>query len=236
MTTRAMKTFALLAAGMFLAGAIAVPDRARAAEPSDVDEQFDLYWGKQREIRVIQKRTNLKEASWELGFGAGVIPNDDFWLYFPLQLSAGYYFAEDVGVELGGAYIIKSKSDLNDFLLNEAKVDVTLPQHLVWRAGINGLWSPFHGKVGLFATKLFHFDFSVIAGIGAVGTTITDGREEKGKVDVSGNLGAGFRTWFNDDMALRIEYRHYIYPAEGGGVSFPAEFMLAFSYFTGGYE
>ena len=208
------------------------------SEPTTVDKAFDLYWGQKRDIRVIQKRLFLKESRWELGVMSGVIPNDDFWVYFPVGGYVSHFFSEDVGVELGGAYVLSAKSDLKNFLEANPSVRVELPQSLAWRAGINGLWSPFHGKVGLFTSKLLHFDFSAIFGVGAIGTNVLDPdtRQEKGKVDISGNAGAGFRVWMSETLALRVEYRHYFYPAEGGGVSLPAEFSLALSFFTKGPE
>ena len=228
---------ASLASIACLATLLASPGAMAQSEPTTVDKAFDLYWGKKRDIRVIQKRLFLKESRWEISLLTGIVPNDDFWMYFPLGGGIAHFFSEDVGVELSGAYILSTNSDLKDFLQNNG-LDVDLPQSLMWRAGINGLWSPFHGKVGLFTSKLLHFDFSAIFGVGAIGTNVLDPytRQEKGKVDISGNAGAGFRVWLSETVALRLEYRHYFYPAEGGGVSLPAEFSLALSFFTTGPE
>ena len=232
-----MKIPAILALGMFSLAALTWSAPALALEQDAADSKFDLYWSKNREIRVIQKRRHLKEARWEGTFFTGVIPNDDFWIYFPVGVSGGYFLTETVGIEVNAAYVSRTNSDLLNFL-RDSDLGVLLPQQLQWHSGVSGIWSPFHGKVGLFASKLFHFDFSVIFGVGVIGTGVKELEQNpyEGKIDISGNLGAGFRTWLDKDVALRIEYRHYFYPAEGGGVSFPVEFIVGASYFFGGVE
>lgn len=214
-------------------------DDASFGEPNKVDSAFDLYWSKNREIRVIQKRRHLKESRWEGALFTGVIPNDDFWIYYPLGVSGTYFLNETVGIEVNAAYLYATESELRDFLqTQDLGLTVLLTQSLKWHAGVNGIWSPFHGKVGVFASKLFHFDFSLIFGVGVIGTEVTPpgDKVERSEEDIGGNLGAGFRVWLDKDVAVKLEYRHYFYPAEGGGVSFPVEFVLAGSYFFGGVE
>ena len=237
-----MRIPAFLVASIFSIVSLASSTQAHAADTiaegqKVVDASFDLYWAKNREIRVIQKRRHLKEARWEGSVFTGIIPNDDFWLYYPHGASGTYFLTETVGIELNAAYVARQESDLRSFLQAEGLLSVELPQSLQWHSGVSGVWSPFHGKAGLFASKLFHFDFSLIFGLGAIGTIIEKlGESETTKVDIGGNLGAGFRVWLDKDIAMKLEYRHHFYPAEGGGVSFPVEFILAGSYFFGGVE
>ena len=58
--------------------------------------------------------------------------------------------------------------------------------------------------------------------------------EQKAKTDVSGNVGLGVRLYFNDLVSMRIDYRQYFYPAEGGGISHPAEITAGVSIWTQG--
>jgi len=69
-------------------------------------------------------------------------------------------------------------------------------------------------------------------GAGVMGTKVYKGQAEKSKYSVYGDIGAGFRFYLSGSTALRLDYRHFFYPAEGGGVSFPAEITLGFSLFT----
>jgi len=226
------KILALIIGITVLAGGMSVTAASAGEPPSPADKAFDMYWAKRRQIKVIQKRKYMKEGRWEFGFRAGIIPNDDFWLYFPVGIAGTYFVSEDVGVELEASYMLNKNSDLKKFLEGQG-LDVTLPQFLFARVTVNGLWSPFHGKIGLFTSKLFHFDFTLSFGGGAILTKVDNGNTLEMKTDVVANAGAGFRIWVSDNMAMQIGYRHYFYPAEGGGVSLPAEIGLGFSYFTG---
>lgn len=201
-----------------------------------VDEALDLYWAKKRELKTIQKRLYLKDSRWEFTLFSGVIPNDEFFSYFPIGGRINHYLQEDISVELWGAYDVSLDSELKDFLEENTlyQILVEIPQTLVWMAGADVLWSPIHGKIGMFTSKLAHFDFHLAFGAGVIGTEIVNEatKEVSSKIDVSGNLGVGFRLFFNDTVALRLDYRQYFYPAETGGVAYPAELTLGVSFFT----
>ncbi len=219
---------------------------ALAAEPADdvpqdtsaLDERLIEYWGTElREIETLQKRLFRKEDRHEFGIYFGVIPNDEFYSYYPLGLRWDYFFAEDFGVEVGGSYLIRVESELESFLednFNESLL-VDIPQSLQWLASANFLWSPVHGKIGMFSDKLTHFDAHLAFGVGAIGTTVRQLGEEVSKVDISGNVGLGLRFYLTEDIAMRFDYRQYFYPADpesGGGLAHPVELTLTFSLWT----
>jgi len=209
---------------------------AFAGDKSPLDQYLDKYWGEKRQVKVIQKRLFQKDGRFNMTPFFGVIPNDDFFMYYPVGLRLGYYFSEDLGVELFGSYIFDTRSDLESFLNDEFHIKTTTPQVLQWMAGIEGLWRPIHGKLALFSTKLFHFDFHLAFGAGAVGTTVRtrkEGGNEQHRVDVAGNVGVGAQMYIASWGAIALEYRHFFYAAtkEVGGVSFPAEITLGFSWF-----
>ena len=212
--------------------------------PSDpLDREFDLYWAEKREVRNIHKRLFLKESRHEFSLYSGVVPNDDFFTYVPVGLKYNYYFSEDFSLEIAGSYFNKFNRDLKDFLENEilsgGQIDVQLPQYLVWQAGAGVLWTPIHGKIGMFETKLGHFDFGLFLGIMALGTEVqAEGKAEaQGRVDVGGDVGVTARIYVHDYIALRLDYRHYFYNARDAddnsrGLSYPAEITLGLSFFT----
>lgn len=202
-------------------------------EKEPIDEALDKIWGKEREIEVIQKRVFEKIGRHEFTLYTGTIPNDEFFMYFPLGLKYNYFFTETIGVEWQGAYLFKINSDLKAFLdKQEFFSSIELPQYLLFYTGISGLWAPIHGKISAFGSKLYHFDIALYFGAGMMGTKITKGQKVKNKYDVYGDVGTGFKFFLTDTLALRLDYRHYFYPAEGGGVSYPAEITLGFSVFT----
>ncbi len=211
---------------------------AFAQEAGVLDKYLDKYWGAKREVKVIQKRLFQKDGRHELGIYGGTIPNDEFMMYYPIGLRYDYYFSEDIGIELFGSYIIPVESELSGFLSDpenfNVQINTFLPQKLEWTAGLEGLWSPVHGKIGLFTSKLFHFDFHLAVGVGAMGTEVAtreEGGDRKKKYDVAANVGTGVRLYFLDWLAARIEYRHYFFAAEQGGVSYPAELTLGAAFF-----
>lgn len=198
-----------------------------------MESELDTYWGKKRDVKVIQKRMFMKDGRWEFTVNGGVIPNDDFYMYGPLGARISYFIDEDFAVEVNGAYILGSRSDLESFLEDQNLLIVDLPQRLEWYAGATGIWSPIHGKFGIFTTKLTHFDLFLSFGAGVMGTKLYSGSEYKERAyDIQGNLGLGFRFFVLDWLAVRIDYHHYLYQAAGGGVSYPAELSLGVSFFT----
>jgi outer membrane beta-barrel protein len=235
------RTLTLLGVSLALLVTSVTTAHAQEQAPSRLDEQFDLYWADVRDVRNIHKRLFLKEGRHEFVLSAGVIPNDDFFVYFPMGLRYNYFFTEDLSVEVSGSYMIKQDSELRSFLEEKYFVglEVDLPQHLEWQAGAGVFWTPLHGKVAVFDTKLGHFDFGIGLGVMALGTQVQREGEEgtKGRTDVGGNVGAVVRFYVHDFIALRVDYRHYFYVGrdaddENRGLAYPAEIAFGLSFFT----
>jgi len=208
---------------------------AQAQEKGSLDKYLDKYWAEKRDVRVIQKRLYQKDGRHEFTPFFGFIPNDEFYMYYPVGGRYTYYISEDIGIEAFGAYIPNTYSDLGGFIDSEFGLETNLPQRLEWTAGLEGVWSPIHGKIGLFTKKLAHFDWVLMVGVGALGSqvkTAEEGGQTKSKIDVAGNVGTGLRFFILDWLALRFEYRNYFFAAEGGGLSHPVELTLGVSFFT----
>ena len=203
-----------------------------------VNEALDLYWAQKREIRAIHSRMFLKQGRHEFTLAGGIIPNDEFFSYFPVGGRWNYYFNEDFSSEVYGNYTIKQNSDLKEFLETRFRqaMLVDIPQSLQWTAGAAVVWSPIHGKVALFTSKLAHFDIFMTMGAGAIGTEVRDLNKTAGKIDVSGIVGLGFRFYINDFLSIRTDYRQFFYPAEVGGVAHPVELTMGVSLWTAGAQ
>ena len=214
-----------------------------AQDTSRLDESLDKYWGEKREIRTIHKRIFLKDTRWEFSLFAGVIPNDDFQVYLPMGGRITYYFAEDFAAEISGAYSIAAETKLREFLSSEfestggTSANIFLEQSIQWYTHADFIWSPFHGKIGLFTSKLFHFDFFLAMGVGVMGLEIDPPNSfdpNRSEIAVAGNAGVGAMMYLLDYLALRLDYRHYFHQFQGksGGLSFPAEITLGVACFT----
>ena len=216
-----------------------------AKAPPTNPRKFDQFWAEKRQIRNIHKRLFLKDGRHEFTIYGGVIPNDEFWNYYPLGIRYDYYFSESLALEVSGSYIISERAALEEYLETEVVegLKVELPQFLEWQAGAGVVWSPLHGKVSVFGSLLGHYDLGLAFGVMAIGTRLQKegATEARPRVDVGANVGATVRFYVHDLIALRFDYRHYFYTARDAddntrGISFPLELSIGVSFFTSPLE
>lgn len=202
------------------------------------------YWGKKRDVAVVQKRLFAKDGRLEFTVFGGVIPNDPFLTYIPVGGRFNYYFIESLSVEVAGAYTgegVRIESDLATFLKNnpDIKANVDLLDKQIWRANAAVVWSPFYGKMALANANLSHFDINLVAGLGVVQTESPPrhssiSTQTQTEIKPEGTLGAGLRFFMTESVTLRLDYRQGIFQKIGGGVSKPSELTLGLSFFLGG--
>jgi outer membrane beta-barrel protein len=212
-------------------------------DQAKVDEAFELFWAKRRDIKSYENQKFRKAEHWEVSLNAGLVTNDDFYLFLPTGLGVSYFFSENLGVEFEGSYFVTMSSDLANFLeLTDVLGKLPTHEKLVYRATLNALWSPIHGKLGVLTSKLFHYDIHVTGGFGAFGTQVME-LDPANETQLKGGavtptfaaqVGLGFRFWINEDMAVRAGYRQYFDVSQLGSTTMPAEVLMGFSYFTGG--
>lgn len=203
-------------------------DSATEAE-KELERDLALFWGNRREVKVVQKRLVEKDGRFELAPYGSIIPNDDFIVYFPVGLRAGYHISEAFSVELSFAYAIDSQTDLASFLENEIDLKrADLQEILKMYYNANVLWSPIYGKISLLGLKLTHFETFVGLGFGLMHKDEyeADNPEAQAVIKPAGNTVLGFRWFINDYLNIRTEYRHYFFEKAGGGVSIPVELSL----------
>jgi len=212
---------------------------ALAADKPILDRYLDKYWGKKRDVEVVEKRLYEKSGRHEFGLYFGMIPNDEFLLYFPLGVRYDFYIVDSVAVELFGSYVLSNKSDLADFLSDDVDgfgidVDAGLPEVLEWNAGLAAVWSPLHGKIGIFTSKLFHFDWHLVGGVAGLGTSVRAAQVEGDRTSrtaFGGLLGTGIRAYAAEQVAVTLNYRNFFYSADNGDLAAPAELTLGVAFF-----
>lgn len=211
------------------ADSAATDDSATEAEQA-LEQDLAVFWGQRREIEVVQRRLYEKDGRVELVVYGGVIPNDDFIMYYPLGARVGYHFSEQFEVEASFAYAIEQPSDLGSFLeaeaidLKRADIQETIQMYY----NVNLLWAPIYGKLSFLGYKLTHFDMFVGLGAGVFHTTeFPEANPDGNKVPkFGGNTVLGFRWFINDTFNIRTEYRNYFFQKFKGGVSIPVELTL----------
>lgn len=201
-----------------------------------------MLWARNRELKVIQKRAMVKEGRHAFSLIGGVVPNDDFFAYINAGLAYNYYFSEDINIEVRGAYTVPQKTSLEESLTasrpNGPGLLVRLPQTLNAHLSVAAMWNLIHGKIGFFDTSLTEFDVGLSFGIGALMTEIQGKAVEQNlkKYDAQGNIGLTWHFYMSQRWALRMDYRQFFYPKEGGGVSFPIAASVGLTFFTAPIE
>jgi len=209
---------------------------ADSAEVPTEEGDLDAFWADRRGIRVIQRRLYETDGDFQLTLFFGAIPNDPFLRYFPIGLRAGYWFSNNLALELAGSFIgpIRSESDLATFLGDRGNVDVYLRDEQIGRGNLAVLYSPIYGKFSLVGRKLAHFDWYFGGGVGVVAARSpleNDLQTTQTEIKPEVNLATGWNLHFSQRFALRIDYRQYIFQKDSGGVTLPSELSLGASVF-----
>jgi outer membrane beta-barrel protein len=195
-----------------------------------IEKDLAKFWGQRREVKVVQRRLYNKDSRFEASLFGGVIPNDDFIVYFPTGVRAAYHLTEGFSAELSYALAIDNQSDLSSFLTSEG-IDLKradIQEFVDMYYGVNILWAPIYGKISILGLKLSHFDAYVGVGFGLFHTREIppDNPDGNDKIKPSGNTIFGFRWFITDTFNIRTEYRQHFFQKFQGGVSIPVELTL----------
>jgi outer membrane beta-barrel protein len=222
-----------VAAGTVTPGSAGAESAGAAATESEKELEGDLarYWGSRRKVKVVQRRLFTKDSRIETAVYGGIIPNDDFIVYYPVGIRAAYHFTEGLSVELSYAYLFDKQSTLTKFLEDPdggglKRADIQEFIHMY--EGLNVLWAPIYGKISLLGLKLSHFDAYVGLGFGLFHTEEfpSDNPDGNKVIKPSGNTILGFRWFITDVINIRTEYRQHFFQKFQGGVSIPVELSL----------
>lgn len=197
-----------------------------------IERDLQRYWSGDREMPVIGgEKLYVTEGRFELAVFGGILPNDDFYTYFPVGLSVGYSFDGIWGLELSGSYVdLKVTSDLTDFLVAEGaniRPSVDLGDTQLGRLNLMATFSPLYGKWSFQTYKISHFDLFFALGGGVVFVEEPEiiGQDPAPdpvlQVLPEGVIGAGFRFFLTDWMDLRLDARVHLYPRFNGNADDP---------------
>lgn len=209
---------------------------AEAEEGEELDPDDPLYWAKTRDVFTVQKRPFIKEGRFSASIYAGIIPNNIFEQYFPLGVRFNYFVLENIGLELSGSYSLKNDSGLSDTVTDPQGIgaqDILIGDTQRIHSSLTVLWSPFYGKTTFYESALNYFDIYLAAGAGVVVTeTQPDFNEDTvSDTNVKGVLGAGMAYYFGQSVALRLDYRQFLYNTQTGGLTKASEVTLGGSLF-----
>lgn len=142
----------------------------------------------------------LDTENWEVGAYFGILNVEDFGSNNTYGLSVAYHVSDDIFVELQHSISQTSRTSFDDLsggsdLLTE---DERKLSHTHLSIGYQ-----LHGEIFLNPKRVYNTNFYLIAGLGST--------DFGGNDYFSGNFGAGLRFFVNDWLALRTEFRHYLF-------------------------
>lgn len=231
--------FAALGAMTLCAMNVATP--AFADEP--IDKELDKYWNVEQKVESLQNPMYERKGGFEGALHFGMIPNDSFYLPKTVGARVNYFFTDTISAELGFSYLISSNSDLQGFLTaaGASRKDLTQGAHkspsMNWLSSVDVAWAPFHGKIGIFASKLANFDLSFNAGMGVIGANVDtsiDGEQPTvSAIKPAGHWGSTLRVYLTRWMNVRVDYRQFLYfPTPESSFLAPVEFTLGLAFLT----
>jgi len=190
----------------------------------DIKKLEDKYWtAKDDEYGVIQNRTFSKVHRYYVSAGYGPLINDPYAKARVVALMGGYYFSEDLGVEVS---LLNYDSSQNDTVtayekqFGGAKPDYNL---IKGSKTVSVVYSPFYAKMALMNKSIMYFDMGFTLGLG-----LSDYEEQKVVKDGSGNksqanemksaghieVGLTQQLFLNQNFAFRLDIKNTFYQQE----------------------
>src|SRR5262249_24540365 len=132
-------------------------------------------------------------------------------------LALNFYITNVLAVGVNGNLYagLNVNSDFNFQTGRAARVSQPLTEYQ-WNANANFTYVPAYGKFAGFGDFIFHYDFLVLGGVGAIATrpiavVDPDNRSFSYKPKVSFHVGGGLRIFFNRWFAAVLELSDYIF-------------------------
>ncbi len=167
------------------------------------------------EIYAVQQIYALRDGRFEINPYYGQTMNDQFVSHPAFGLAVNYYLTNVIGVGINGNIYGNSTSEFNLQTSRAARIGQPITEYQ-WNANANFTYVPAYGKFAGFSDFIFHYDFYVVGGVGAISTrpiavVDPDNRTFDFEPKISFNVGGGLRIFFNRWFAVMAEVRDYIF-------------------------
>jgi outer membrane beta-barrel protein len=174
----------------------------------------------QAQMYAVQQIYALRYHRFEVNPYFGVTMNDQFVGHNGPGLAINWYITNVLAVGVNGNFYagLNSNSDFNFQTSRAARVGEPITEY-AWNANANFSYVPAYGKFAGFGDFIFHYDFYVLAGVGAISTRPIavidpDNRTFEYKPKISIHAGGGLRIFFNRWFAAMLEVSDYIFLEE----------------------
>ena len=141
--------------------------------------------------------------------------NDQFVSHPSPGLALNFYITNVLAIGVNGNFYGNSNSSFNFQTSRAARIGEPITEYQ-WNANFNLSYVPVYGKFAGFGDFIFHYDFYVVGGVGAISTrpiAVIDPDNRKFDYDwrLAFSLGIGLRVFLNRWFAVTAELRDYIY-------------------------
>lgn len=197
-----------------------------APRPAAAQSKSDAFAGK---IPPVAGQLYQKKGRVELTATGNLSLNDAFFNKYFGGVKLGYHFTEHLSLsagvatgfteQTGSAVVCPSNGGCGDAAEQQLW---QVPGDLKLVTGLEVAWAPIYGKLNLFAQRVAHFDLSVLAGADWISHNevvsasraeqlFQAGQEPGTTSTFGGHVGLGFRLFFTQAIAVRVEFKDYIY-------------------------
>jgi len=232
-------------------GAQLLAAAAFAGEVEPIDKELDKYWNVEQAVPSLTNPMFERKGGVEGSLHFGIVPNDSYYLPTPVGTRIAYFLADTLALEASFSYLPGGVSKLQQFLIcPDPKCKSNLTEgakkqpHMNFVSALDIAWAPFHGKVGVFTSKLSNFDLGFNAGLGLINVDVdksSDGNDKladgspavKAQMTPGGHWGMNLRFYITRWLNLRADYKQFLYrPEADKGFLFPVEFTIGVAFLS----
>lgn len=183
------------------------------------------------EMYAVQQIYALRYHRFEVNVYGLQTVNDQFVGHPGGGLAVNWFISNVLAVGVNGNVYGNAVSSFNFQTSRSARVGLPITEYQ-WNANVNFSYVPAYGKFAGFGDFIFHYDFYVIGGVGAISTrpiavVDPDNRVFEFEPKVNFRLGGGIRIFFNRWLAAVLEFSDYIFFDKLENPEIPAGFEAA---------
>ncbi|AUX41920.1 uncharacterized protein SOCE26_033450 [Sorangium cellulosum] len=169
------------------------------------------------ETYAVQQIYALRYHRFEVNPYFGLTMNDQFVGHNGPGLAVNWYLTNVLAIGVNGNFYqgLNTPSDFNFQTSRAARIGEPITEYQ-WNANANFTYVPAYGKFAGFSDFIFHYDFYVLGGVGAISTrplavVDPDNRTFDWKPKLAFHVGGGLRIFFNRWFAAMFEVSDYIF-------------------------
>jgi len=169
---------------------------------------------------AVEQIYALRYHRFEINPYFGITMNDQFVSHPSPGVAVNWYLTNVLALGVNGNIYagLNANSSFNFETSRAARIGEPITEYQ-WNANFNMEYVPAYGKFAGFGDFIFHYDFYVLGGVGAISTrpiavVDPDNRTFDFKPKVSFHAGGGLRIFFNRWFAAMLEVSDYIFVDE----------------------